>query len=126
MYSSDDLEITEERSIEESKKPEKTSEDILNKLEELLNTMNDWERKPLVKVGRVIIELVKLPKRELKRGVEPEKLALHIRLEDSFKGLFIESVEEFDDLLKAIDAKIVSNVAKKLNIINKKVIEYGL
>lgn len=119
-----EIHVEEKPSREAQRKA--AEEEVLAKLEELLNSMGDWEKKPLVKVGRVIIELVKLPRRELKRGVEPEKLALHIRLEDSFKGLFIENAEEFDDLSKAISAKLVGEVARKLNLINKKVIEYGL
>ncbi|RLG87248.1 MAG: hypothetical protein DRO15_05165 [Thermoprotei archaeon] len=106
----------------------KESEELLKKLEELANTMKDWERKPLVKVGRAIVELIKLPKRETSKRLEPERLALHIRLEDSFKGIFVVESGEFQDIVEALKTKIVTEVAKALDAINRKkrVIEYGL
>jgi len=35
-------------------------EDMVKKLENLINTMKDWERKPLIKVGKAIVELGEL------------------------------------------------------------------
>jgi len=106
---------------------EEVREDLVSKLETLLKSMKDWERKPLVEVGSAIIELVKLPKRQTKRGTEPERLALHLRLKDSFKGVFIESYSELDDIIRALNTKTVQDVAKALDELSKKkVIEYGL
>ncbi len=102
-------------------------EELVKKLEDLLNTMKDWERRPLVEVGHAVVELVKLPKRQTKRGTEPERLALHLRLRDSFKGVFIESFAELDDILRALNTKRVQDIARALDELSKKrVIEYGL
>lgn len=100
---------------------------LREKLEQLLNTMKDWERKPVVEVGSAIVELVKLPPRRTKRGTEPERLALHLRLKDSFRGIFIESFDELDDVLRALNSRSVQEIAKILEEIGrKKVIEYEL
>lgn len=101
--------------------------ELAGKLSELLTTMRDWERRPIVKVGRVVIELVKLPRRESRKGMVPEKLALHVRLEDSFKGVFIEESSELEDMLAALQAKTVRDLAKALDDINRRrLIEYTL
>ncbi len=102
--------------------------DLVSKLEELMSTMKDWERKPIVQVGRAIIELVKLPKRETAKRFEPERLALHIRLSDSFKGVFIVEYDELRDIAEALSSKTVDEVAKAIDAINRKrkVIEYEL
>ena len=102
--------------------------DLVSKLEELMSSMKDWERRPVVQVGRAIIELVKLPKRETAKRFEPERLALHIRLSDSFKGVFVVEYEELRDIAEALSSKTVDEVAKAIDAINKKkkVIEYEL
>ncbi len=102
--------------------------DLTSKLEKLMAEMKDWERKPLVQVGKAIIELVKLPKRETAKRFEPEKLALHIRLSDSFKGIFIVEYEELKDVAEALGSRTVDDVAKAIDVINRKrkVIEYEL
>jgi hypothetical protein len=101
--------------------------EVSGRLSELLQSMRDWERRPLVKVGRVVVELVKLPRRESRRGVVPERLALHIRLEDSFKGVFVEESSELEDLLAALQARVVREVARSLDDVNRRrVIEYGI
>ncbi len=103
------------------------SETGVAKLSDLLVTMKDWERRPLVKVGRVVIELVKLPRRESRKGIVPEKLVIHMRLEDSFKGIFIEESSELEDLLTAIQTRIVRDVAKALDDVNRRrIIEYKI
>ncbi len=103
------------------------SEDLVKKLEELLTAMKDWERRPLVEVGNAIVELIKLPKRQTKKGTEPERLALHLRLKDSFKGVFIEGYSELDDIVRALSTQRVKEIAKALDELSKKrVIEYGL
>ncbi len=100
---------------------------LTEKLRELLQEMKDWERKPLLKIGKVVVELVKLPRRELKKGTEPEKLALHIRLEDSFKGIFIEDYRELEDLIHAINREKIQQIAKTLDEINRRrIIEYEI
>jgi len=112
--------VSEERVVEEK-------QTLVDKLENLLNSMKDWERRPIIEVGRAVIELVKLPKRQTKKGTEPERLALHLRLKDSFKGIFIESYDELDDILRVLNSKTVHNIAKALDELSKKrVIEYGL
>ncbi len=109
----------------EEKKEEK--QDLISKLENLRKNMKDWERRPIVEVGKAVIELVKLPRRETKKGTEPERLALHLRLKDSFKGVFIEGYDELDDIIRALNSKSVHEIAKALEELNKKrVIEYTL
>jgi len=44
--------------------PEPEREDLLSRVEGLMETMKDWERGPVVQVGNVIVEIVKLPKKE--------------------------------------------------------------
>jgi len=101
--------------------------DLVKKLEELLTSMKDWERRPLVEVGRAIVELIKLPRRQTKKGTEPERLAIHLRLKDSFKGVFIEGYSELDDIVRALSTQRVREIAKALDELSKKrVIEYGL
>ncbi len=115
---------------EPSETVERTEEkerNLVKKLEELLNSMKDWERRPIVEVGNAVVELVKLPKRQTKKGTEPERLALHLRLKDSFKGVFIESYNELDDIIRALTTKSVQDVAKALDELSRRrVIEYGL
>jgi hypothetical protein len=105
-----------------------TSE-LISRLEENLKSMKEWERKPVVEVGSIVIELIKLPARQRKRSVEPEKLALHIRLRDSFRGIFIERFEELDDLMRALATKTVQDIARALDELaksRKPVIEQGI
>ena len=101
---------------------------LKEKLEKMLNEMKDWERKPLVQVGRVVVELVKLPKRETTKKVEPERLSIHVRFEDSFKGIFITDAEEFRDLVDALSNTKVKEVIEAVTEINRKrkVIEFSL
>ncbi len=101
---------------------------LKEKLEKMLNEMKDWERKPLVQVGRVVVELVKLPKRETTKKVEPERLSIHVRFEDSFKGIFITDAEEFRDLIDALSNTKVKEVIEAVTEINRKrkVIEFSL
>ena len=106
---------------------EEQEKNLVKKLEELLSSMKDWERRPIVEVGSAVVELVKLPKRQTKKGTEPERLALHLRLKDSFKGVFIENFNELDDIIRALTTKSVQEVAKALDELSRKrVIEYGL
>ena len=44
--------------------PEPEREDLLSRVEDLMEAMKDWERRPVVQVGNVIVEIVKLPKKE--------------------------------------------------------------
>lgn len=101
---------------------------LIEKLGNLLNTMKDWERKPVIEAGKAVIEVVKMPKRETKKGSEPERLALHLRLRDSFRGIFIESYSELDDILRALTSKSVQDIAKAIDELNKRrsVVEYKL
>ncbi len=102
--------------------------DLVKKLEELLDTMRPWEKKPVLKAGKVVVELVKLPERKTKTTLEPEKLVLHIRLEDAFRGIFLENQEELDDLETAITMEKVRKIIEAIEKVSKKrkVIEYSL
>ncbi|OYT40285.1 MAG: hypothetical protein B6U89_02740 [Desulfurococcales archaeon ex4484_58] len=104
------------------------SEDLVEKMRELLNTMRDWERKPVVKSGKIIVELVKLPERRGKTRSRPQHLALMIRREDAFRGLLIVSPEELDDLRRALNVEKLDDIIKALWSIYKErsVEEYEL
>ncbi|RLF07755.1 MAG: hypothetical protein DRJ60_01940 [Thermoprotei archaeon] len=107
---------------------EEGKEALLSKIEEIMESMKEWERKPLVQVGNAIVELVKLPKRESKKRTEPERLALHIRLADSFKGIFIAGYDDLKDIIEALSSKTVLDVAEAIETINRKkrVVEFKL
>jgi len=105
-----------------------TEEKLTEKLEKLLTSMKDWERKPVIQVGRAVVEIVKLPKRETSKRMEPERLALHVRFEDSFKGVFVIEYEEFKDLIDALTNEKVKEIVEALSEVNRKrkVIEFKL
>jgi hypothetical protein len=98
------------------------------RLRELLESMKDWEKKPIVSTGAVIVELVKLPRRELKRGTEPEKLAIQVRMKDAFKGVIVENEKELEDLAVAVQHEKVKEVSRVLESVNRRgrVVEYKL
>lgn len=50
--------------MSEASVSEEEKEALLSKVEKIMESMKEWERKPLVQVGNAIVELVKLPKRE--------------------------------------------------------------
>lgn len=95
-------------------------EELVEKLEKLFNEMKDWEKKPIVKSGRIVVELVKLPEKTSRRSVKPSTLALMIRREDAFRGLLIESHDELEDLITALSRERVREIAKAIHEINKK------
>ncbi len=101
---------------------------LVEKLEELLSQLKPWEKKPVLKAGRIVIEIVKLPERKTKSRLEPERLVLHIRREDAFRGLFIKEAEELEDLNIAINTDKVKELIKAIEEISKKkkVQEYEL
>ena len=101
---------------EEVKSGEKS---LYDKLVELLDTMSPWEKKPLVKAGRIIVELVKLPERKTRSGVEPERLVIHIRREDAFRGIFIKDPEELDDLKTAITVERIKDIVETIAEISR-------
>ncbi len=105
-----------------------TEEKLSEKLEKLLSSMKDWERKPVIQVGRAVVEIVKLPKRETSKRMEPERLALHVRFEDSFKGIFVIEYEEFKDLIDALTNEKVKEIVEAISEVNRKrkVIEFKL
>ncbi len=94
--------------------------ELLEKLEKMFNEMNDWEKKPIVKSGRIVIELIKLPEKKSKNTVKPSSLALMIRREDAFRGLLIESDEEIEDLLTALSVEKVKKIARAIREINRR------
>jgi len=101
-------------------------ESMVEKLSSLMSEMKDWERRPIVKVGSVIVELVKMPKRESKKGVRGERLSLHVRAEDSFRGVFLDDYTMYQDLLNALNYEKVKEAAQALNEVNRRVIEYKI
>jgi len=98
------------------------------KIEKLLESMKEWERKPVVQVGKAIVEIVKLPKRETSKRIEPERLALHLRLTDSFRGIFISEESELRDIIEVLNNKVVHDIMNAIGAVNRKrkVIEYKL
>jgi len=103
-------------------------ETLTSKLEKLLKEMKPWEKKPILKAGKIIIEIVKLPERRTKSRLEPERLVVHIRREDAFRGLFIKELDELEDLYTAIATEKVKKILEALEEISrkKKVQEYEL
>ncbi len=97
------------------------SEDVVSKIEKLFNEMKDWEKRPLAKSGRIIVELIKLPEKRTKTSVKPASLAIMIRREDAFRGLLVSSDEELDDLLTIISSERIREVAKAIRMVNKKI-----
>jgi hypothetical protein len=95
-------------------------ESISNKIENLMDAMKDWERKPIIQVGNVIVEVVKLPKKEGRKRVEPEKLSLHVRMADSFRGVLVASHDDLRDLVDALSNKVVTEVIEAIEKVNKK------
>jgi hypothetical protein len=96
------------------------SEDLVKKLENLFNEMKDWEKRPIVKSGKIVIELVKLPEKTSRRSIKPSTLALMIRREDAFRGLIINSDDELEDLIMALNIDKVREIAKAIKEVNKK------
>jgi len=90
------------------------SEDLVEKLNKLMNEMKDWERKPLIKSGKIVAEIVKLPERRGKYRTRPQHLALVIKREDAFRGLIIVSPEELDDLRKVVSSEKLSDIVNAL------------
>ncbi len=88
--------------------------DLVSKLNELLSSMKDWERRPVLKAGKIVVELVKLPERASKSNPKPEHLALMIRREDAFRGLIIVSPEELDDLRTAVNNEKLGELVEAL------------
>ena len=95
-------------------------EELIEKLEKLFDEMKDWERKPIVKSGKIVIELVKLPEKTSRRTVKPSTLALMIRREDAFRGLIIDSDDELEDLIMALSIDRVKEIARAIKEVNKK------
>ena len=118
--------VSQQQGAQSQQQQPQRSESLVEKLQNLLNTMRDWDRRTVVEVGNVVVELVKLPKRTTKRGAEPERLALHLRLKDSFRGVFIENYAELEDIIRALNTKTVHEIAKALDELSKRVVEYSL
>lgn len=94
---------------------------IVERLKELFGSMKEWERRPVLKSGEIIVELVKLPGKQLKSGnIKPEKLVLHIRLEGSFKGIFVEKHSQLEDLREALSSKRIEEIARALDEVNRR------
>ena len=94
--------------------------EIKEKVAKAVAELKDWERKPILRVGSAVAEFVKLPGRKTRAGdFKPERVAIHIRLEDSFKGVVIEKEEELRDLARLASAERLSQIARALDEINK-------
>lgn len=89
-------------------------ESLYDKLARLLETMSPWEKRPILRVGSIMVELVKLPGRKTKMAIEPERLAIHIRREDAFRGLFIRGPGELKDLQLALSARRLREVLEAI------------
>jgi hypothetical protein len=55
-----------------------------------------------------------------RKGVEPEKLSLHVRMADSFRGVLVASRDDLRDLVDALSNKVVAEVIKAIEEVNKK------
>jgi len=100
---------------------------VRGKLSKLLARMRPWEKRPLVRAGRAVVELVKIPARERRGRAVPERLALHVRLDNAFKGIFIDDSLTLEDLLIALQHGKVREVARALDDINRRrAVEYPL
>ena len=93
---------------------------VLNGIRNLMDTMKDWERKPIIQVGNVIVEVVKLPKKGGRKRVEPEKLSLHVRMADSFRGVLVANRDDLRDLVDALSSKVVAEVVEAIEEVNKR------
>jgi hypothetical protein len=100
----------------EKAKPNNLS--LEEKLKMLASQMGDWERRKIVDTGVVTVELVKLPKRESKKRIAPERLALHLKRSDSFKGIIIDDVETIDHIIKALTNAKVKAIAEAIQRLN--------
>jgi len=90
------------------------SESLEEKLLNLLSSMREWEKKPVLKSGRIVVELVKLPERRSKSSYKPEHLALMIRRDDAFRGLILVSPEELEDLRRAVTNEKLDELTRAL------------
>ena len=98
----------------------------LDRLVELARVMRDWERRPIAETESVVAELVKLPARAGKRSTRPERIALLVRLKGSFRGVFLTSPRELEDMLAVMASDSVRAVAAALDRINRRVVEHQL
>ncbi len=89
-------------------------ENLVSKLENLLETMKEWERKPVLKSGRIIVELVKIPGRKTRSTVKPERLAIMVRREDAFRGTILETPDDIEDVVYALSSEKVKELAVAL------------
>ncbi|MCD6301471.1 MAG: hypothetical protein J7L82_05305 [Staphylothermus sp.] len=96
------------------------TEELITKLESYFQEMKDWERKPILKSGKIVIELVKLPEKKSKSTYKPPRLAIMIRKEDAFRGMLIESPDEIEDLIVALSLDKVKELANAVKQVNKK------
>ena len=90
--------------------------------------MSAWEKRPIAKNAYITIELIKLPKRETKRGTYPERLAIQVRTNDAFRGLILENSREIEaliELIKAIEQKL-KDIGKALDTISGAPLELEL
>jgi hypothetical protein len=88
------------------------------KLKKLMESMQDWERKKIVETPNITVELVKLPKRETKKRTIPERLVLHVKRSNSFRGIIIDNMEVLEDLIKVLSNPKIRTIATALDTIN--------
>jgi hypothetical protein len=88
------------------------------KLRILMNSMKDWERKKLLETANVTVELVKLPTKQTTKSFKPSRLALHIKRNNSFKGIIIDDTEVLEDLVKALQSPKLRQLIQTLEKLN--------
>jgi hypothetical protein len=67
----------------------------------------------------------------MKKCSELERLSIYLiylRLRDSFRGMFIESFEKLDDIIKVLLNKKIVDIVKAIDELDKKksIVEYEL
>ncbi len=100
----------------------------VEKLRELEENMKPWEKRPLLKAGSIIVEIVKLPEKKTRSSIRPSRLAVLVRKEDAFRGIMLESLEELEDLKLALSNEKVAEIVKAIEALakEKKVVDFEL
>lgn len=93
----------------------KTQPDLKTKLQELYKSMSDWERKPVLQVGNIVVELIKTPPKQSKRTSMPGRLVLSIRRADSFRGIIIRGYSDIEDIATALNNDKIKEIQRALD-----------
>lgn len=100
----------------------------IDKLRELEENMKPWEKKPVLKAGKIIVEIVKLPEKKTKSTARPAHLAVLVRKEDAFRGILLESMEELEDLKIAVGSEKLEKIIEAIEQLmkEKRVVDFEL